>query len=196
MAVPFSFSFDFLGDAGSVEELEYNGTLTAELDDLIQIDPLKKVALTNVVAQDLFVADGWGAWNESPRAEILGTEQNPLGFFELRIAAKKPNETPLSLATINFFLTRDSDGPRNWQWRNSFDDFQSPTTVHNIPDEAIEAGVVHDEGIIELPSTPPLTPTAFGLFGIDCRQLAETEPLWRAFPELVLRLYGYYKEGD
>jgi hypothetical protein len=191
MALQLSLNFNFLGELGSVQELEYNGTLTERLEELIQIEPLKKVGVDNVLSEDNFAAEGWGTWVGDPKGSLQGTQENPLGYFELKIFAK--TDQKFSIESLKFSLTRDNEGPRFWQRRSNIDDFEAPIFI-DVPFIEEERGVVHDEGIIELPEEAPTFPPYFENLEINGKELARTEPKWRSLAQIELHLYGFYKE--
>lgn len=191
MSAPFEFLYDFTAEeglAGSVQDMLYNGPLPPQIDERIVIGPLYKYALTNVESLNNCVAQDWPTWND-PRNEIPPTQH-----FVFTMRSRDAEWYKIRLGRMRFNLTRDLDGPRYFQWRASPDGYKAPLFVHDLGDNDIERGVIHDDGIITLPEEPPVDPPYFENFVIDFKQFAKTDERWRKLTEIEIRLYAYFMD--
>jgi hypothetical protein len=199
----FELLFDFAGSAGSVEKLDPIN-VDPEIRKKLIIEPLTKKAVTNTFSSDNFVASDWPIWSDD--RSVNPPSSYITSFVRTRDKEDTPNngapegdeeeqavQLRLRPTSLVFNLTRDGDGPRYWQWRGSVDGFEKPLPIANFPQEQIDRGCTHEDGIITLPEAAPTSPAFFGPFFLDFRHLAKTNSKWRSLLQLDLRLYGYYK---
>jgi hypothetical protein len=173
----FSGAISFAGQTNApllttnISTLPANFTIQAQLEKVITVGGLASSA-----SADRFMASQWST-----------NSFNSDKYFQLTLTATPAVGIPFAnfdSIAVDFALRRSSSGPRQFQWRSSFDDFNTVITNFTLTNPSLSLS----GGVLTLPDTAS-TETFGG------NRLVLSAPALPKFTTITLRLYGYQAES-
>jgi hypothetical protein len=138
--ITFTATYNLSGDGNDVVSFSYNGTT---YEGIIPGD-LEKVGVISTSSNGNFRGDDWplGATSES---DVFSGSFDPVKYIGFTIEATPGYK--FTVTSITFGIGRSGTGPRQWQWRGSADEFESPIDNYS----ALNPNLTNNHGIVTNP---------------------------------------------